>query len=275
MLADSLALDDGLRAVGQSWQPPSVLPSEELLRSGVAALEAQLERCDVDEAKKILSALAATMPSYGPVSELQSRLRAATHLKVNLELPRDLWIEAYERIALSGLKRFPTPGEFREGVAPKLAHRRMMLERAKAMLARYQVNAAKLLPVHAEPQRDTDEARLRVLLKWAKQRGQWENAQRYENDLAAIENRPAEVFAVRSAPPAPRLVEHAPAVVIVPGPASQAALKRALARSWRAQGVPALAERFEQEANALCPLSAGPLPRPDSFEPDEIPEAGP
>ncbi len=200
LIADGFSFGD----TPPPWRVPDKLPATDLIQSGIGTVEASLVPVDIETAKVIILKLADTFPTFGAISKLQEKHRTETWLAANKDLPSDLWVQAYLSCARSpSLKRMPTPGEFRAFVAPQFERRKRDLARLQAMLAASTgVAAAKAEAAKKPaPPPDTEQAKLRVLIRSAKMLGQWDVAQERENRLAELEGgRAPEVFVKPKAP---------------------------------------------------------------------------
>lgn len=234
-IRDPLVLGDG---PSPTWTPPAELPPVADVRAALAALRTALKPTKAKDARWCLGKL---RQRFGVGSTAGD---AERWLGVLGKFPRDLLFDVTRQAV--GADDRPTL----EAVAafPGLARRRTELARAEAILARI-TTPRPVTPFRREPL----EVRLRTLLRAAEARRDGCAAARYERELAALEGREPEVWAL----PMPSGDEEKPAaapVSIVPAsPRNAATMLRAAARFHRQRSRADYADLLDARADALSP----------------------
>lgn len=248
-LADSLSLEHP----DLPWQLPEKLPPEADIRVGIAALEAAVQPVAPEAAKFILAQLAVTKPKYEQLSELASKLRTETWLKINGDLPQDLWEEAFIAVARDArIKRFPETGEFRATVELKFRRRWEDLKRAREMLTAVVGKKPLPRPEPTKPRPSRAVICKGCIAAYVKM-GKIDKAQPYENELAALEGREPRVLErAEAAPPqdSERVVVAKPHET---SPEMKARMLRISAANRRSMGMTELAALYDARADALAP----------------------
>lgn len=236
------------------WKLPEVLPAVADLRAGVKILEEQLVRVTTKHASYCLSKLLVGFNERKTADE--AKLLLAVWLEANGDVPVDLWSSATIELLQTHKFGMPKPVHFRECVAARMGERTKALKRALAMLAKVGE------PVKPAPfVREADSVRLRASRNTFRRLGNLPKAAQYERLLARTVGREPHAWAndVVATMPAARELDDRPPP-LKPLPATEAALKRSLARSWRQQGFTARADALMAEAQALAPM--------EQFEPE-------
>ena len=225
------------------WTLPTQLPPIAEVREALTALRADLEPTPAKDARWCLAKM---RQRFGIGT---SEIDAAAWLKALAAFPRSMIFEAV-RIAVTDDKR-PTVEGFTQH--PGLVRRRTDLARAEAILAALM----RPKPV-ATVKRPPADVRLRQVLAAAQRRGDAVTAAQWERELAAVEGREPEGWAVASiAPASPGAAPTAPETQ--PSARNAALLLRARATWWRKNRLDEHADRLEAEADALLPPAYEPI----------------
>lgn len=232
-IADPLVLGDQPAA---RWTVPADLPPIADLRAALTALRAELAPVKPKDARWCLGKVA---KRFGITVDRYAWM--AAHGK----MPLDLWRKA--TLAVLQRDERPTVESFGAAVADLLARRRTDLARVEAMIAKTMAPkpVAQFVP---EP----PEVRLRTLLDAAERRGDTAAAARYERELAVLEGREPEAWAILVPSNGEANRDMPPAAIIASLPKNAAMLLRAAARFHR-QRLPAYADQLERRADALAP----------------------
>lgn len=241
-LADSLSLD----GTDVPWKMATERPPLADIRAGVDLLEAQLQPASLKVAGFCFKKLLAVLEPHTKMNKEEGKQRFEDWFIAVKDIPDDLWPGA-TLACMQTLKWFPKPVEFRSHVEATLRERIKLRNRARTMLDTATAKP-KPKPFEAEP----DDVRIRGARDSFLKIGNPFRAAPYERQLAAMEDRPVEDWAI--APPTPEVEAKSVEVKIPPvGPVQQAALNRSLARTWRKQGFPIRADELEAEADRLDP----------------------
>lgn len=190
-IADPLVLGDG---PAPDWTMPANLPPVADIRKALPILRQELEPAAPKDARWCLRKMA---KGLGIVLDEDAMKR---WLATNGKLPGDLWTKA--TLAWMQGDTMPVAEDFQAPVAAALAQRKTALARTEAMLA------ALTAPKPAAAFRlEPPEVRVRTLLKWAQRAGDQAKAARYERELAVLEKREPEAWALAFPPAASDAVE--------------------------------------------------------------------
>lgn len=184
------------------WQPPSKLPTIGDLRDAIHRCALTLEGTVTPAVARMC--FAKLVMAFEPGSKLsgeETKLRMAVWLEACGDMNDALWIDATTQ-AIQTLKWMPKPAEFRALVSHQLDQARKRRRRLEGMLemARQPPRQAKFLP-------ESDEVRTRGLRNSFRKVGDLFKAAQYERNLAAMEKREVEAWAIAGAEvatPAPR-----------------------------------------------------------------------
>jgi len=239
-LADNLRLDNA----DIPWSPPKVLPSSADLREGIATLKELLTPAPRPH---ILFCYGTLLSSFEPnvkAEPAKAQMRAEAWIEATGDIPADLWTLATKE-ALRSFKFMPRPVEIRALIDNRLTERRNFLARAERMLS---VSGPKDAPFVE----DTEEVKLRTILKWKKAANKWAEAAPLEIRLAKLEGREPESWVldggarnmspvISDRPPLPE-----------PSPRMRAATLRAAARNHE-KDRPAYAALLNRQADLIDP----------------------
>jgi hypothetical protein len=190
-LADSLSLGHP----DVPWTPPPTLPPAAELRLALEILDGQ----DQTGERHAGFCLAKLVMAFEPNTRLtaeQTRLRLAVWLEANGDLGDALW-SAATLAAIQGSQWMPKPSEFRKLVQGKLEERQRRKERCRAMLDAQAGKGPKRF------QREPEPVRVRGLRDTFRRFGNIAKAALYERELAALETREPEAWAVETGRSAP------------------------------------------------------------------------
>jgi hypothetical protein len=183
-LADSLSLGHP----DVPWTPPATLPPAAELRLALEILDGQCQTGEGHAAYCLAKLVMAFEPNTKLTAE-QTRLRFAVWLEANGDLGDDLWSTA-TLASIQGSQWMPKPAEFRKLVQAKLDERQRRKERCRAMLDAMGGQGPK--PFQREP----EPVRVRGLRDAFRRVGNVAKAALYERQLAEIETRAPEAWAV-------------------------------------------------------------------------------
>lgn len=183
LLADPFSLSSAV----PEWTPPTVLPQASILRAAATELERGLRGASPGHMQWCLNKLFVLPTRDG--STVNAAFAADNFIDTCGHFPDDLWSVATLELLQSKTFR-PAPAEFFAAVKGKFDERRRMLERVMLMLG----GKAIARPGPFVP--DSREVVLRTTLRWARKRGEMEKAARYERELAQLENREPEAWAI-------------------------------------------------------------------------------
>lgn len=251
-IADSLSLEHP----DIPWTLPASLPTVGDLHAAIAVLT--VPPATRKHVSWCLSKLQLAFEPQTKLSEDDKRLRAETWYEACSDFDDELWSKATLE-AIQSKKWMPKPAEFRQLVAAKLTERATKLSRCRQMLeaqgGRFE-NGIRVTPgAKAKPfQREPEDVRLRGMRDSFRKIGNMGKAARYERELAKLEHREPEAWALAEYfDPAPTAIPTPEIVPLRTSPESAAALKRSLARSHRAIGNTAYADKLDAEADRLAP----------------------
>lgn len=229
------------------WSPPAIPPATADLRAALQILEADAAPATP---KHVSWCLAKLMMAFEPSTKLspeETKLRAAVWAEACGDLGDALWSSA-TMAALQGSKWMPKPAEFRAFVAVKFEERAKKISRCKLMLSG-QAQAEQPKPFVQESR----DVRLRAIRDSWRKIGNDFRAAPSEIQLAELEGREPEPWALNPQP-VEASVDQVDQPVFDPlPPAQQATLKIALARKWRARGNTRIADQYEADARDLAP----------------------
>ena len=183
-LADSLALGHP----DVPWTPPASLPPAAELRLALEILDGQGHAAERHAGFCLAKLVMAFEPNTRLTAE-QTRLRLAVWLEANGDLGDELWSIA-TLAAIQGSQWMPKPAEFRKLVQAKFDERQRRKERCRAMLDALGGRGQK--PFQREPL----PVRVRGLRDAFRRVGNIAKAALYERELAEIETRAPEAWAV-------------------------------------------------------------------------------
>lgn len=191
------------------WQVPARLPTVPDLRAAIGKCDAILEgRVTPAFAKQCLAKLLVAFEPNTKLGADDMRLRAMVWMEACGDLNDGLWAEATAD-AIRSLKWMPKPAEFRALVERRTADAARHRERLKAMLA---AHTSRPTPPPFVP--EPIETRLRGMRDTFRRLGMIGKAAGYERELAEIEKRAPEAWAIHVPETAEKKPERPP---FVPG----------------------------------------------------------
>lgn len=223
------------------WRLPLEMPSRADTAAGIAILEGALRPVDRQFAATCLQKLAVGFNMAQTAGE--AKLRLEVWLEANGDLPGDLWESATRGLLQTYKFGMPKPSNLREEVDERFRGRKQDLARAREMID--QAPAAR-------QQREPHEVRVRAMRDSFRNIDNIFKAARYERELAEIEGREVEGWALE--PPPEAAPQHAPQPELPKvGPETEARTLLSIAKVHRAQGRKGYAATLEQQAKALAP----------------------
>lgn len=217
-LADPLAFGN---VEGMPWTLPERMPSPNDLRTGRKILDELLKPASEKQMQFFLGQLLVT---FGvKQTKAEGELRYQAWEEVNGDLPYDLWKQGTHELMKGHEFGMPNPPHLRALVIDKFQRRQTQLRRIMQML-----DAGK--PKPEERPKESRDQRVRGMRDAFLKHGMPMRAAPYEIELAKIECREPEAWAL--APPAPEATapRNDNVVVLKPSPRNQALLLRSAAR---------------------------------------------
>lgn len=177
-------------AEGYAWEPPKNLPPIGDIRDAIRRCDLVLEsRPTPTFAKQCFAKLMATFETNTKLSAEETRLRFTVWLEACGDMSDGQWDEATKE-AIGTMKWMPKPAEFRALVRSSRADAHRRRERLKVMLKAHESPAA------APFMRESDQVRTKGMRDSFRKVGNLFKAAGYERDLAKMEGRPAEEWAL-------------------------------------------------------------------------------
>lgn len=249
------------------WRLPDKLPEEREIKAAIAELSEKTRDVELGMFKAALKMIAYAT-RHKDEKAIDWKYRTRVYYLVLKDVPADMWKDLTMQVIRS-CGWFPAAAEIDRLVRPYVEQRLRMLERARRILAAVKARAtpaavAPTRPMTADEQRWASGERLRSSIEIFTKRGMPDRAANAERTLAALEQRDVEPWAKAAFKPktATMVAPPPPVAPLKSSPASEAALKRSLARSHRTNGGSAYADKLDAEADALAPRPGEPI-----FEP--------
>lgn len=240
MLADPFSLGGEVAA----WQPPEVPPETAKLRAAVVELDQGLRPATPGHMQWCINKLFVLPTRDG--SAVTAAFAADNFIDACGHFPDDLWSAG--TLELLQTKTFrPSPAELVAAIGAKYRERQRMLERVNLMLGGRPTEGQKKPFV-----REAEDVRLRALRDSLVKIGKMERAAVYERDLAAMENRSPEEWAVADgAPLEPIDARDDTALPPELSPGMQARTLRSLAKVVRTVDKASHADFLERKADEI------------------------
>lgn len=188
LLADSLSLDHP----DVPWKPPATLPAAAELRLALEILDGQ-DRTSERHAGFCLAKLVMAFEPNTRLKAEETRLRLAVWLEANGDLGDELWSTA-TLAAIRSSQWMPKPAEFRKLVQARFDERQRRKQRCRAMLDALGRKSSKQFEPEPEPER------VRTMRDAFRRIGKIAKAVYYERELAKLEQRAPEQWAVEAPP---------------------------------------------------------------------------
>ena len=185
-LADPFAFGDG----PATWTLPDVLPPVDELKAGLEILKAQTAAVAKPHAAFCLAKLVTAFQAKWDDPETARQL--SVWLEANGDLPNDLWTQATRFLMQNHKFGMPKPAHMRDVVETIWKARKLKLARLLQMMG----DGGKPAAVQREP----IQVRLRTLIDSGRRWGRHETAAKAERELAALEQRSVEAWALSAAP---------------------------------------------------------------------------